>query len=197
MSENYSQPDFYHFNEDSIKLVKWIQSSGLSAESILDLGAGSGIIGIELAKYLKPKTLMLVELQKEFIPHLEKNCEDFLPKSVSFSIILKSFQDFNSDQTFDLIVCNPPYYLPGEGELPKNPNRAIARAFLTDSWPVLLDKINSKLSAGGKGYIVLKNNSILYESVNKDAALIDLVVEKYDIGAVMILELFRLNEYRD
>lgn len=194
MSEDYSQPDFYRFNEDSIKLVDWVQTREVLAESILDLGAGSGIIGIELARILKLKELTLVELQPEFLPHLESNCQKFLPKSVSYSIIMKSFLDFNSDQKFDLIVCNPPYYLPGEGELPKNPNRALARSFLTDSWPVLLSKICSNLSARGKSFIVLKNNMSLFESISKDASIIDLAVEKYDIGAVMILELFRLNK---
>jgi tRNA1Val (adenine37-N6)-methyltransferase len=190
----YSQPDFYRFNEDSINLVKWIQSTGIKPKRILDLGAGSGVLGIELALLLNPQELTFVEVQKEFQTHLETNCRCFLSNSVAHSIIIKSFLDFKSDQKFDLIVCNPPYYLPGNGELPQDPKRAIARTFLIDSWPILLKTISDSMSAEGKGFIVLKEDQALLESISQHFHQFDLDVKKNDVGSIMILELFRLNK---
>ena len=191
---NYSQPAFYRFNEDSINLVKWIQATGIKADRILDLGAGSGVIGIELALLLNPQELTFVEVQKEFQAHLETNCRCFLSNSMPHSIIIKSFLDFKSDQKFDLIVCNPPYYLPGNGELPQDPNRAIARTFLIDSWPILLKTISDSMNAEGKGFIVLKKDKALLESISQHSHKVDLDVKKNEVGSIMILELFRLNK---
>jgi tRNA1Val (adenine37-N6)-methyltransferase len=194
MSEDYSQPDFYRFNEDSIKLVKWIQTTGLKPRRILDLGAGSGIIGIELARVLNPQELTLVELQGEFLPNLASNCQNFLPNSISHSIVISSFLDFTDPEKFDLIVCNPPYYLPGKGELSKNPNRAMARSFVVDSWVILLRKVGELMTPGGKTFFVLKNDQTLFESIRLEAQPLDLSVKKYDIDSIMILELFRLDK---
>ena len=194
MNEHYFQPEFYRFNEDSFKLIKWLKNIAPRPEQILDLGAGSGIIGIELAKILGPKELVLVELQDEFLPCLKSNCQTFLPVSVAHSIIIKSFLDFETTQTFDLIVCNPPYYLPGKGELPKNPQRAMARSFLIDSWPVLLMKISKLLSIHGKAYIVLKNDEKLFQMILQQASQLKLELEKNQDDLNMILVLFRLNK---
>ena len=191
---NYSQPDFYRFNEDSINLINWIQATGIKPNRILDLGAGSGVLGIELALLLNPQELTFVEVQEEFKSHLITNCRRFLSNSIEHSIIIKSFLDFKTDQKFDLIVCNPPYYLPGNGELPQDPKRAIARTFLIDSWPILLKTISDSMNAEGKGFIVLKKDKVLFESISQDSHQFDLDLKKNDVGSIMILELFRLNK---
>jgi tRNA1(Val) A37 N6-methylase TrmN6 len=61
MSDDYSQPDYYRFNSDSITLVNYLLKSMGPTESILDLGAGCGIIGIELARYLSPQKLRITK----------------------------------------------------------------------------------------------------------------------------------------
>ncbi len=197
MSEDYSQPDFYRFNEDSTALIKWVQDSGLTSQRILDLGAGSGILGIELARYLKPQTLTLVEVQDEFLPFLEINANRFLPSSVTPVIAMKRFSDYSSLEQFDLIVCNPPYYLPGKGEVSKNPNRAVARSFMIDSWSVLLKKISELLTREGRSFIVLKSDESLFKMITQEIKKLNLGVQKNELNTVMILELFRLDKNRD
>lgn len=69
---DYSQPDFYRFNEDSTKLVAFIQNHlKKTPQSIIDLGAGCGVIGIELKKLYHEAYLTLVEGQSEFLPYLK------------------------------------------------------------------------------------------------------------------------------
>jgi len=197
MSEDYSQPDFYRFNEDSTALIKWVQGSGLTPQKILDLGAGSGILGIELARLLEPQTLTLVEVQDEFLPFLEINANRFLPSTVTPVIVMKKFSDYSSLEQFDLIVCNPPYYLPGKGEVSKNLNRAVARSFMIDSWLVLLKKISELLTREGRSFIVLKSDESLFKMITQEINNLNLGVQKNELNTVMILELFRLDKNRN
>lgn len=176
MSEDYSQPEFYRFNQDSLQLVKWIIQQVSAAESILDLGAGSGIIGMELARTLKPKLLTLVEVQPEYEVHLKKNVESFVPSETKTNIVLESFSQFSTNEKFDLIVCNPPYYLPGRGEVSSDPKRAIARSFVVDGWDVLLGKVSEVMSEKGKCFFVLKRDEWLERQVVEKALACNLVV---------------------
>lgn len=194
MSDDYSQPDFYRFNQDSIELINWIKNRRPETRNILDLGAGSGIIGIELGRNLNCEKVTLVELQDEFKLHLERNCENFLPSNVNFEIIINSFSGFNATDEFDLIVCNPPYYLPGKGELSKDRNRSLARAFLMDNWQVLLSKIGQVISPTGKAFIVLKNDLNFFNVLKKDAVKSNLEIKRNELKSLMVLELFRLNK---
>ncbi len=194
MSEDYHQPDFYRFNEDSINLVKWIIEKKHHPQSVLDLGAGCGVIGIELSRSLKPEVLTLVELQSNFLKYLDTNCQLFVPSSTQYSIQINAFSDFSSLSKYDLIVSNPPYYLPGRGEIPKNPNRALARTFLKDSWPVLIKTISDCLALDGTAYIVLKKDDFLLLGISKLVLQYDLNLESFERHSLMILELFRLNK---
>lgn len=194
MNDDYQQPDFYRFNSDSIDLIRWVEKTNLNPQSILDLGAGSGILGIELARFFTPQRLVLVELQKEFEVFLKENVQMFLPPSTSAEIFISSFADFQPKQKFDLIVCNPPYYMPGKGEIPQNPNRALARTFLRDNWCDLLKAIEGSLRPQGKAYLVLKSDDKMLDMVQRQALLQGLEVDSHELESVMILELFTLNK---
>ena len=182
--DDYSQPDFYRFNQDSIALIDWIIQRKLNPQSILDLGAGSGIIGIELARMLNIPELCLVEVQPEYLPHLKINVERFLGSETAVDIQITSFADFKPKQ-FDLVVCNPPYYLPGAGQLPLNPNRAKARSFIEDSWEVLMTCFKQSLSPEGEGFIVLKNDDGLFKTIENLARVNQLQLTKNIEGNLM------------
>jgi tRNA1Val (adenine37-N6)-methyltransferase len=194
MNEDYQQPEFYRFNEDSIRLVKWIVEKKYNPQSVLDLGAGCGVIGIELARALNPEVLTLIDVQTVFLTFMEKNCQTFVPSSTQYSVYITSFSDFSPQRKYDLIVCNPPYYLPGRGEVSKDPNRSIARTFLRDSWPVLLKTISDSLADNGRAFIVLKNEKSLLLEISKIVLIYDLSLESNQRDSIMILELFRLNK---
>ena len=167
MTTDYSQPEFYRFNQDSIFLVNWILSQKRTGQRLLDLGAGCGVIGIELARNMHPKSLTLVEFQKEFIPYIKRNCHVFLPENIDFHIIHASFSEMKASQIYDLIVCNPPYYLPGKGQEPKLPQRALARSFIQDNWSVLLSLIEKNLQKRGRAFIVVKQNALILKEIEK------------------------------
>lgn len=189
---DYAQPDFYRFNEDSISLINFVKSYIKDAKAILDLGAGSGIIGIEIANSLKASKLTLVEYQADFMPYLHQNIKDFLTPGISANVLQESFGTFISSEKFDLIVSNPPYYLKGEGEASKDPRRGLARSFQHEGWGELLSAIQCALAPSGKAFIVVKDHPRIRSEVQK--SLNELLLLIHEKNKILILELSRLDK---
>lgn len=192
--DDYSQPDFYRFNQDSLELIEFIINQKPHALSILDLGAGSGIIGIELARRLQVKKLTLLELQSEYEIHLKKNADYFLDSDTECKIIFSSFGHFKPQEKFSLIVSNPPYYLPGKGEVAKDSRRALARSFLQDSWEILLQKIATCLLETGRGFLVLKGDQKFHNEISGLAKTAGLEMTVHPLKDLLIIEVFTLNK---
>lgn len=164
---DYRQPDFYRFSSDSLALVHWVLSEEKHVLNLLDLGAGCGIVGIELAKNFLPQKLNLIEVQKEFLPFLGDNCRTFLPSEVQVQIIHSSFREWQTVESFDVIVCNPPYYLPGNGRSSPSRERNICRSFCIDGWEILLETCKRALSPQGRCYFVLGEDPSLVKLVEE------------------------------
>lgn len=191
---DYFQPDFYRFNEDSLKLVNWVVKKNISGNHILDLGAGCGIIGIEASRSLRPLSASFVEVQEDFLPFLNQNLKTFLPAKIEFHIFHMSFSQFYPQKKYDLILSNPPYYLPGRGELSPDSRRAISRSFIQDGWRVLISKIQESLADEGMAFLVLKNELLLKKEILREASLNQLKVNYHEFEGTLIAELSTLNE---
>ena len=181
---DYVQPEFYRFNEDSLLLVKEIVSENPQAMSMLDIGAGSGIIGIELANKLHIPLVHFVELQKEWEKYLLPNIKDQL-KHAQSDVFWSSIGEWDPPMKYDLIVGNPPYYLPGKGKTSPDPIRGKCRMFLKDTWKVLLEKSVQSLSPGGSAWFVtLKENQNYIEKMASHLSL-----EVREQGELIIIKL--------
>ena len=183
---DYEQPGFYRFNQDSLELVKWVKQYHLKASSILDLGAGCGIIGMELAQHFKPQKITLLEFQKEYEKSLTKNAKFYL-KDINHEIVYKSFSEWNSTERYDLIVSNPPYYLPDSGQPSLDHRRQLARSFVRDNWEILLKLIEESLAPEGKSFVVIKNDPKILAAVNRANQKLHLIAHSQ--GNILILEL--------
>jgi tRNA1Val (adenine37-N6)-methyltransferase len=188
---DYRQPDFYRFNEDSLTLVSWLESRAPLSAHLLDLGAGSGVIGIELCNRLKCPNLTLLEAQDDFLPFLKANVEEQLKVSTNVKIIHQTFGGWKTDDQFDLIVCNPPYYLKGHGQPATDKRKNMARSFIEDDWTVLLKLVHKVMASRGKAYLVIKNDIKILSEAQKANSNLKLIM--HDIGNLLILELSRLN----
>lgn len=189
---DYFQPDFYRFNRDSLELIKWAGFRTKNIKSVLDLGAGCGVIGIELAIIYRPARLDLVELQEDFRPFLESNLR-MVPDGTVSNVYFSSFSNWKHPVQYDLIVCNPPYYLPGRGEPSRDLRRGMARSFLRDGWPALLECIRSGLAPDGQAILVLKNEKMLISEVNANLEDLALKGTFFPFEDIVFLELFRLD----
>lgn len=126
---DYHQPRFYHFSEDSIWLSKKASELSPNACSVLDIGCGSGVVGIETLNRLKsPKELILLEPQVEFLEYIQNNLE-FIERNIEVEIVNQTLERFNPGRKYDLIVSNPPYFNPKESRPSRDINRLKCRTF--------------------------------------------------------------------
>lgn len=80
-------------------------------DSILDVGTGTGVVALMLAQRFPSTEIHAVEIDKAAYDQASANIADSPWNSV-ISLYHCPFQDFSkqSDEHFDLIVSNPPYF---------------------------------------------------------------------------------------
>ena len=95
-------------NTDGVLLGAWVQPD--NAASILDIGTGTGLIAIMLAQKSNA-FIQAVEIEINASSQAKENAENSHWKD-RIEVTHSSFQDYSrqSNQTFDLIVTNPPYF---------------------------------------------------------------------------------------
>ena len=86
----------------------------LASPSIVDLCAGSGIIGITLKKERPDASVAAVELSDTAFDYLRRNCEINEAELVLIHDDLCRCADRFDDGSLDMIVSNPPYIRSGE-----------------------------------------------------------------------------------
>lgn len=152
---DYWQPEFYSFSQDSIEFAKFVlnQIQNRSIKSILDLGCGCGVVGIEILKYKQDLTdLYSLDSESSFRDYYLKNADAFIPHQ-QFQFIHESFKDFKTNQTFDCIVSNPPYFTSQAGRPNPDPRTNHARRWSMEDQHYFL-KIFLRLAPLGEGYFL-------------------------------------------
>lgn len=86
----------------------FIQQKEITNARVLDLGAGTGCIGLSILKQNPTATLVSVERSPAAFQYLQKNREalGLVDRSV---VQLADVMNFVTDEKFDIIVANPPY----------------------------------------------------------------------------------------
>lgn len=97
--------------------INELKSQGKSNIKILELCAGSGCIGISLAKKNIDVFVHMIEKDEKAYFYLNKNKNDLFAGNVTLYLddVLKCYNRF-SDEEFDIIVSNPPYIKTSELE---------------------------------------------------------------------------------
>jgi release factor glutamine methyltransferase len=117
-------------------VIKFIQSSGKKLPKILDLGTGSGAIGLALAKNLPHAQVTCVDVSAEALKIAQENAHVLNLNSVKF-IQSNWFDGLNEflpaqERLFDVIVSNPPYIPDGDIHLSQGDLRFEPASALTD-----------------------------------------------------------------
>ena len=167
-SYEYSQPKEYHFSLDSIEMARsiaelWRPSAELDSLRVLDLCAGSGVVALEL-RHLRPglQRLDFVEVQEIFIPHLERNLKIAGCDARRCKIYPNNYEillDPEFSKTYDLIVCNPPYFRREQGKLPPDEIKLRAKFFIDSTFEKLIESIEHSLSPTGEAFILVRDLS--------------------------------------
>ena len=106
----FYQPDSgYRYNSDSLFLYDFISSFNPRGR-MLDVGAGSGVVGLLVARDHPRVELSAVEKQDVFTFLATKNAE---VNQIPYTLHQTDFLDFEDEKGFDYIVSNPPFYHEG------------------------------------------------------------------------------------
>lgn len=186
---DYKQPDFYHFSEDSLELSRIaINRSKTDVKKILDIGCGCGVLAIECANNLASiESIHLIEPQHEFIRYIEHNLTIMLERAIHSKIFPCSFSGFKSDDQYDLIICNPPYFEKGTGRISQSMNKQICRTFELDSPLLYIQGILELLQDGGKAFILVPNKVDQWETVLKNYDKNFQMIKKMSKASIFLL----------
>ena len=90
-------------------VIHWLQKNAFEKPRILDLGTGSGCIGLSLLKKFPEATLVAVDKSIEAVETARANAEN-LKIAERAEWIVSDVLNLNFDsRSFDVIVANPPY----------------------------------------------------------------------------------------
>ena len=116
-------PDVFHpglFFSTKI-LLDYLNDKRLNGNSLLELGAGTGLISVFCTK--KEALVTATDVNSTAIKNIEQNAVD---NSVSINIIQSDLFNDIPEQKFDWIIINPPYY-------PKDPQDEYGLAWFCGS----------------------------------------------------------------
>ncbi len=123
----YQRRDGYRFSVDALLLYSFVNVRHV--KDAADLGAGSGVIGLLLARKYPGARILLVELQQTLYRLAERNIAlNGLSERVSAVLMdISSMHEAYPAMSCDLVVSNPPYRKPTSGRLSRGEERAVAR----------------------------------------------------------------------
>src|SRR6266850_1577807 len=108
---------------DAVLLGAWAGAAG--AKTILDIGTGSGIIALMLAQRTPSYARIdAVEIEQSDFLQASENAQNS-PWPEKIIVHHTSIQEYQTDSQYDLIICNPPYFI--NSLLPPSPFRKQAR----------------------------------------------------------------------
>lgn len=76
---------------------------------ILDIGTGTGLIALMVAQRFENAQITGIDIQSTCTEQARENIDNS-PFSNRITLEVSPVQSFQSDQLFDLIVCNPPFF---------------------------------------------------------------------------------------
>ncbi len=85
-------------------LLKYINQKNVKGKSLLELGAGSGLISLEMSR--RGARVTASDISKNAIENIKSNA---LKNKVLMEVLESDLFDRVGERQFDLIVINPPY----------------------------------------------------------------------------------------
>ncbi len=161
LKDDYLQPDFYRFNEDSVNLAKFMTShSSYKSGRVLEVGPGCGIITCELIahSHLNFKDILFVEREVGFKESLESNMSRLkTPNNLNVQYFYEDFLSFRADG-FSLIYFNPPYFFTTESRPSPDIRKEGCRRMAREDFISWLKHVHSLLNTGGEFFFCHRLN---------------------------------------
>jgi tRNA1Val (adenine37-N6)-methyltransferase len=138
---------------DGVLLGAWASLKN-KPSSILDIGTGTGILALQLAQRSESELIDAIEIDTNAYEQAVENFEnsDWANRLFCYHASLEDFTE-EMDETYDLIVSNPPFYTDTfESE---NSERNKARFTSSLSFETLLKAISKLLSKDGEFSVII------------------------------------------
>ena len=135
---------------DGVLLGAWATPS-LPPEHILDIGTGTGLIAIMMAQRFEDANIIGIDIDSVAVKEATlnmANCQWYK----RLSCCERSLQNANFNHSFDLIICNPPYFK--NTTISIDERRATARHTNNLSLNDIFEKMDTLLSSKGELMIV-------------------------------------------
>ena len=185
------------FGIDSVLLTEFAKDMKKN-KTIVDLGTGTGIIGILLTKKVEASKVIGVELQKDVAQMAKRSVELNNLQNV-MQILNEDVHSLNLEKnSFDYIVTNPPYKKKGTGIINKEDKQLISRHETTVNLEEWIEVASNLLKDNGAIYMVHRPERLneiiqdlrkyklepkrirfVYPKKNKDANLVLIKAVKY------------------
>jgi tRNA1Val (adenine37-N6)-methyltransferase len=138
---------------DGVLLGSWA-SLNHNPISILDIGAGTGILSLMMAQRSHAEIIDAIEIDDQAYEQCVNNFEQSVwsDRLFCYHASLNEFAEEIED-TYDLIICNPPFY--SEDYKSKNNQRDMARFQEAMPFEHLIKSVSTLLSESGKFCVVI------------------------------------------
>ncbi|NND76556.1 MAG: methyltransferase [Flavobacteriales bacterium] len=152
----------FHFKQFSVKhdksamkvgtdgnlLGAWCGSEG--KKRALDIGTGTGLIALMMAQREPRLIVDAIDLDRDSFEEASFNVSRS-PFADRINTKHISFEEFDPEHAYDLIVCNPPFFF--DQYISKSESRTLARQGNID-WMDWIPKINDLLSDNGSFEVI-------------------------------------------
>jgi len=136
---------------DGVLLGAWTDIQ--SAQTILDIGTGTGVIALMLAQRSSPDTIIdAIELEETDAAQATENVQHS-PWPDKVTIYTGAIQEYTTDKQYDLIVSNPPYFI--NSQEPPDKRRLQTRHTVSLSFDALLQAVKRLLKPTGTFHVIL------------------------------------------
>lgn len=147
--------DAYLLYLKSLRSLK--QKLNNTAKNVLDLGSGCGILLLMLAKDFPNLYFTGIDIVNELTLIAIKNFEklsEYLKTNLVYKFINANYSEWKTQEKFDLILSNPPYFPTGSGNISPIFEKAVSRFELSATQKDLLKCIKDNLSESGKAFVL-------------------------------------------
>jgi len=144
----------YRFSVDAVLLEHFISARRL--DKGIELGTGSGVISVLLAKRLAGTKIVAIEIQKSLADRAKRNISlnDLEERIEVLSKDIKGLRKTFPANTFDFVFSNPPFRKPRSGRLSIYEEKAVARHEIEITLPELVDTASYLLKHSGRFYMI-------------------------------------------
>ena len=183
----YQHKKMFRINTDTCLLGEFLDFK--PNLSVLDIGTNNSAL-LLYSSLLKPKNMVGIDINNEALEFAKRNLD--MNNVINYKLINVDASKFISEDKFDIIISNPPYFVSSEDLKNKNEYLRMARH---EEYLTLKSLINTvKLNLNSDGYFYMVHRYTRLEDIKNELRINNLFINKmcivydeYKIDPVSVL----------